>query len=76
MHTLDKAKTSTRVKIVRVSGEKAIKRRLMELGILPGTEIVVTKVAPLGDPIELTVKNSQITLRKNDAKNVEIENIK
>jgi ferrous iron transport protein A len=73
MLTLDKANTNTKVKIIKVSGEKAVKRRLMELGILPGTEIYVNKVAPLGDPIELTVKNSQITLRKNDALNVIIE---
>ncbi|MDC7242472.1 MAG: ferrous iron transport protein A [Sphaerochaetaceae bacterium] len=72
MLTLDKARTDSQVEIVKVNGEKATKRRLLELGILPGTEIRVNKVAPLGDPIELTVKNSQITIRKKDAANVVI----
>lgn len=73
MLTLDKAKTESRVTVVKVNGEKPIKRRLMELGILPGSDIFVDKVAPLGDPIQLTVKNSQITLRKHDAANIIIE---
>lgn len=73
MLTLDKAKTDTFVTIVKVKGEKPVKRRLMELGILPGSKIYVEKVAPLGDPIQLAVKNSQITIRKSDAQNIIIE---
>lgn len=75
MLTLDKVKTNTEVSVVQVSGDRAVKRRLMELGILPGEHIFVKKVAPLGDPIELTVKNSQITLRRKDAKNITIKEI-
>lgn len=75
MFTLDKAKTNTRVSVVQVSGDRAVKRRLMEFGILPGEHVFVKKVAPLGDPIELTVKNSQITLRRKDAKNITIKEI-
>lgn len=75
MFTLDKAKTNTEVSVLQVSGDRAVKRRLMELGILPGEHVFVKKVAPLGDPIELTVKNSQITLRRKDAKNITIKEI-
>ncbi|MGD9761175.1 MAG: ferrous iron transport protein A [Candidatus Izemoplasmatales bacterium] len=71
--TLDKAKIGSNCLIVKVTGEKPIKRRLMDMGLIPGTEIYVHKLAPLGDPLEIRVKNTELTLRKVDAKNIIIE---
>jgi len=71
--TLDKAKIGSNCLIVKVTGEKPIKRRLMDMGLIPGTEIYVHKLAPLGDPLEIRVKNTELTLRKADAKNIIIE---
>jgi ferrous iron transport protein A len=71
--TLDKAKIGSNCLIVKVTGEKPIKRRLMDMGLIPGTEIYVHKFAPLGDPLEIRVKNTELTLRKADAKNIIIE---
>ncbi|MFA5036736.1 MAG: ferrous iron transport protein A [Candidatus Izemoplasmatales bacterium] len=75
MITLDKAIINTDVVVSSITGEQALKRRLMDLGILPGVKIFVRKIAPLGDPIEITVKNTDLTLRKHDAKNVSVEPI-
>lgn len=73
MNTLANAKTGSTVTVLKVTGERPIKRRMLELGLLPETEIFIRKVAPLGDPIEITVLGAELTLRKNDAKNVYIK---
>jgi ferrous iron transport protein A len=71
--TLDQVQPKTKVLIKKISGEKATKRRLMDLGLIPGTEIFVSKRAPLGDPIELKVKNSVLSIRKKDAENIIVD---
>lgn len=71
--TLDQVKPKTKVLIKKVSGEKATKRRLMDLGLIPGIEIFVSKRAPLGDPIELKVRKSVLSIRKKDAENIIVE---
>lgn len=73
MITLDRAKIGSEVVIVKVSGDKPIKRRLMDMGLIPGTKINIRKLAPLGDPMEIRVRGTEITLRKKDALNVIIE---
>ena len=60
------------VKVVRLNGEGAVKRRIMDMGITKGVEIYVRKVAPLGDPVELTVRGYELSLRKADAEMVEV----
>jgi len=60
-------------KVVRLHGEGAVKRRIMDMGITRGVEIYVRKVAPLGDPIEVTVRGYELSLRKADAENIEVE---
>lgn len=61
------------VKVVKLHGEGAVKRRIMDMGITKGVEIYVRKVAPLGDPLELTVRNYELSLRKADAEMIEVE---
>ena len=73
MKTLREAKVGTTVKVIRLHGEGAVKRRIMDMGVTKGTEIYVRKVAPLGDPIEVTVRNYELSLRKADAEMIEIE---
>ena len=73
MNTLKQAKIGSTAKVVRVHGEGALRRRIMDMGITRGVEIYVRKVAPLGDPIELTVRGYELTLRKADAEMIEIE---
>lgn len=73
MKTLKQAKIGETVKVVKLHGEGAIKRRIMDMGITRGTEIYVRKVAPLGDPIEVTVRGYELSLRKADADMIEIE---
>lgn len=73
MKTLRNAKTGNIFKVVKVHGEGAIKRRIMDMGITKGIEIAVRKVAPLGDPLELTVRGYELTLRRADAEMVEVE---
>ena len=73
MKTLRDVKVGERVTIVRLHGEGAIKRRIMDMGLTRGTEVFVRKVAPLGDPMELTVRGYELTLRKEDATMVEVE---
>ena len=63
------------VKVVRIHGEGAVKRRIMDLGITRGVEIYVRKVAPLGDPIEITVRGYELSLRKADAESIETESL-
>ena len=72
MKTLREAKIGETVKVVKLHGEGAIKRRIMDMGITKGVEIYVRKVAPLGDPVEVTVRGYELSLRKNDAEIIEI----
>lgn len=73
MKTLRDAKVKETVKVVKLHGEGAIKRRIMDMGITKGTEIYIRKVAPLGDPVEVTVRGYELSIRKVDAQMVEIE---
>jgi ferrous iron transport protein A len=73
MKTLKDAKIGETVKIVKLYGEGALKRRIMDMGITRGIQVRVRKVAPLGDPIELTVRGYELSLRKADAENIEVE---
>ena len=72
MNTLRDTRIGDTVKVVRLHGEGAVKRRIMDMGITRGTEIYVRKVAPLGDPIELTVRGYELSLRKADAEMIEV----
>ncbi|MCR4617568.1 MAG: ferrous iron transport protein A [Lachnospiraceae bacterium] len=71
--TLKQAKIGQTVKVLKLSGEGAVKRRIMDMGITKGTEIYVRKVAPLGDPVEVTVRGYELSLRKADAEMIETE---
>ena len=73
MKTLREAKIGETVKVVKLHGEGAIKRRIMDMGITKGTEVYVRKVAPLGDPVEVTVRGSELSLRTADAEMIEIQ---
>ncbi len=73
MKTLRDAKIGDTVKVVKLHGEGAIKRRIMDMGITKGVEVHVRKVAPLGDPIEVTVRGYELSLRKADADMIEVE---
>ncbi len=73
MRTLKQVKVGETVKVVKLNGEGAVKRRIMDMGITKGVEIYVRKVAPLGDPVEVTVRGYELSLRKNDAEMVETE---
>ncbi|MBQ9902170.1 MAG: ferrous iron transport protein A [Clostridia bacterium] len=72
MNTLRQAKVGQTVKVVKLHGEGAIKRRIMDMGITKGVEVYVRKVAPLGDPVEVTVRGYELSLRKADAEMIEI----
>lgn len=73
MKTLKEVKVGQTVKVVKLHGEGAVKRRIMDMGITKDVEIYVRKVAPLGDPVEVTVRGYELSLRKNDAEMVEVE---
>lgn len=73
MNTLKEAKIGSTVKVVKLHGEGAVKRRIMDMGITKGVEVHIRKVAPLGDPIEVTVRGYELSLRKADAEMIEIE---
>lgn len=73
MRTLKDAKIGERISVVKVSGEGPVKRRIMDMGITKGVEIFIRKVAPLGDPVEVTVRGYELSLRKEDAQMVVIE---
>lgn len=73
MSTLKEAKVGVRVKVTRLTGEGAVKRRIMDMGITKGVEVYVRKVAPLGDPIEVTVRGYELSLRKADAEMIEVQ---
>lgn len=72
MATLRDVKIGQTVTVKKLNGEGAVKRRIMDMGITKGTEVYVRKVAPLGDPIEVTVRGYELSLRKQDAEMVEI----
>ena len=73
MKTLRQAEIGETVKVVKLHGEGAVKRRIMDMGITKGVEIYVRKVAPLGDPVEVTVRGYELSLRKADADMIEVE---
>ena len=73
MKTLKDVGVGETVKVVKISGSGPIKRRIMDMGITKGTEIFLRKVAPLGDPIEVTVRGYELSLRKDDVEMIEVE---
>lgn len=73
MNTLKAVKVGDTVKVVKLHGEGAVKRRIMDMGITRGIEVHIRKVAPLGDPIEVTVRGYELSLRKADADMIEVE---
>lgn len=73
MKTLKELKVGERAKVVKINGSGALKRRIMDMGITKGVEISIRKVAPLGDPIEITVRGYELSIRKSDADLIEVE---
>ena len=73
MKTLKDAEVGSTVNVVKLHGEGALKKHLMDMGITKGCQIYVRKVAPLGDPIEITIRGYELSLRKGDAENIEVE---
>ena len=73
MKTLREVKVGSTVKVVKLHGEGAVKRRIMDMGITRGVEVFVRKLAPLGDPIEVNVRDYELSLRKADAEMIEVE---
>lgn len=73
MKNLKEAKIGETVRVVKIRGEGAIKRRIMDMGLTKGVEVYIRKVAPLGDPIEVTVRGYELSLRKADAEQIEVE---
>ena len=73
MKTLRQVKVGETVTVVKLHGEGAVKRRIMDMGITKGVQVYVRKVAPLGDPVEVTVRGYELSLRKADAEMIEVE---
>ena len=73
MKTLKQAKIGESVRVIKLHGEGAVKRRIMDMGITKGVDIYVRKVAPLGDPIEVTVRGYELSLRKDDTEMIEVQ---
>ncbi len=73
MNTLNNVKCGETVTVIKLHGEGAVKRRIMDMGITKGTEIFIRKVAPLGDPMEVNVRGYELSLRKADAEMIEIQ---
>jgi len=73
MNTLKDAKIGKTVKVVKLHGEGAVKRRIMDMGITKGVDLCIRKVAPLGDPLEITVRGYELSIRKADAEMIEVE---
>ena len=73
MKTLKEVPVGSTAKVVKLHGEGAVKRRIMDMGITKGVEVYVRKVAPLGDPVEIRVRGYELSLRKADAENIEVE---
>ena len=73
MNTLKEVAIGGTAKVIKLHGEGAVKRRIMDMGITKGVEVYVRKVAPLGDPIEVTVRGYELSIRKDDAAKIEVE---
>lgn len=73
MKTLREVKSGETVTVVKLNGEGAVKRRIMDMGITKGCSVYIRKVAPLGDPVEVTVRGYELSMRKEDAQMVEVE---
>ena len=73
MHTLKEVKCGDTVCVVKLHGEGAVKRRIMDMGITKGTQVFVRKVAPSGDPVEVNVRGYELSLRKADAEMIEVQ---
>lgn len=73
MNTLKETACGSTVTVKSLKGEKALKRRIMDMGITKGSRIYVRKVAPLGDPVEITIRGYELSLRRQDAENIEVE---
>lgn len=73
MRTLRSVKCGETVTVVRLHGEGPLRRRIMDMGITKGTPVYIRKVAPLGDPVEITVRGYELSIRKGDADNIEVE---
>lgn len=73
MKTLREVKSGETVTVVKLNGEGAVKRRIMDMGITKGCSVYIRKVAPLGDPVEVTVRDYELSVRKEDAQMVEVE---
>ena len=73
MKTLREAKVGDTVRVVKLHGEGAIKRRIMDMGLTKGVDVQIRKVAPLGDPIEVTVRGYELSIRKADADMIEVD---
>lgn len=75
MKSLNQVDIGQTIKIAKINGEGPIKRRIMDLGITRGTEVFVRKVAPLGDPMQISLRGYELTIRKDDAKNILVEEL-
>ncbi|MCI8593645.1 MAG: ferrous iron transport protein A [Oscillospiraceae bacterium] len=73
MKTLKEARPGETVRILKIHGEGALRRRIMDMGVTKGTELYIRKVAPLGDPVEVTVRGYELSIRRGDAQSIEIE---
>ena len=73
MQTLKQAQVGSTVTVVKLHGEGAVKRRIMDMGITTGVQVYIRKVAPLGDPVEVTVRGYELSLRKADAEMIEVQ---
>ena len=73
MKTLREVKSGETVTVVKLNGERAVKRRILDMGITKGCSVYIRKVAPLGDPVEVTVRGYELSVRKEDAQMVEVE---
>ncbi len=73
MKTLKQVEVGSTVKVIKLHGEGAVRRRIMDMGLTKGAEVYIRKVAPLGDPIEITVRGYELSLRKADAQMIEVE---
>ena len=73
MSTLKQAKVGSTVRVLKLHGEGALRRRIMDMGITKGVQVNIVKVAPLGDPVEITVRGYELSVRKNDAECVQVK---
>ena len=75
MKTLKESKIGDTVRVVKLHGEGAVKRRIMDMGLTKGVDVQIRKVAPLGDPMEVTVRGYELSIRKADAEMIEVEGV-